>query len=748
MKKLIKPKETGNIRRVMALLLTAALTVGSLSGCGKSKGENGGSSPAKGRYVENDIELPVQDGESILSLQRSKEGNLVLFSNFEDTQVNRYEYIDGTWEASSLDWLKSVFGEQEIYTLDAKETEDGTQIVAGIDENLLTHIVRSEDGKTGEELDISYLKQQTDYGYPAVFKLLIDGAGNYWLQDMYQSKLVVVAPDTLEAVQEINSAQSFSVSQSLMFRDTEGNVAANTEEGTYTIYDKDLGEQGSIQLEKQESVCMCGDGKNWYLFSEDGITRLSVGNDIREVIMDGSMGTMGAPTNIPCEAVTDGEDSFYVLYHQEKAQAYSLKHYVYDADIEAVPEKTLQVFGLSENDTVRQAIAGFQKEHPEVKVEFQTSDKSAGAVSQDDIRTLNTELLSGNGADVLLLDGLPVDAYIEKGILTDLTDLSEELMEQDAYLEAMMKNTVQKDGKVYGLPVKFSVPIIYGNEDSKAALESLESLGAYLEEHPDASIFGIADRYYIRDFLFQMYQTELLGEDGKVMQEKLTELLEIEEKLMTNANAAVFEDEFNIAYSGAEVPEKTVFTNYGDTAIVNHPDAAATSYISCLADMMIPYAVMRQMGITADTLKGMYDPNGIVGINKNSEQQELAREFVKYLFSEEVQSAQLDDGFPVLVSALDQQKQEAESSYAQSFSMVSSWSIEGENEIEIEAGYPTVEEVEHLIEQCKALTKSSEQDQIIWNIYRTEADQYLGGSMDAETAAKNVAQKVDTYLAE
>ena len=81
-----------------------------------------------------------------------------------------------------------------------------------------------------------------------------------------------------------------------------------------------------------------------------------------------------------------------------------------------------------------------------MKVEFHTLGKSPSEVTSDDIRTLNTELLSGNGADVLLLDGLPTQSYIDKGILEDITDLSEELMSSGEYLESMMKNTVQDGG--------------------------------------------------------------------------------------------------------------------------------------------------------------------------------------------------------------------------------------------------------------------------------------------------------------
>lgn len=730
---------------IAAIVMTAVLAAGLLPGCAKGVGE-GEASSAKGRYVEEDIGLPIQEGETILSFSKSKDNNLVLFSLLNGEQVNRYEYIDGQWKASALDWLASVFGEQGIYAMDVQETEDGAQIVMGMDEEELTHFARSEDGKSGEELEISYLTQQTEYGYPIITGFLIDGAGNYWLQDTYQAKFAVISADTLDTLQEINSVENFSNLQRMMFRGAGSNVAVNTEDGVFTVYDKERKVLGTFSTESQTGVQLCGDEKNWYMISGEGITRLTVGNDIREVIMDGSMGAMGSPTNSPEGAVVGEEEDFYVLYCQEKAQTYSLTHYVYDAEISAVPGQTLRVFGLSENDTVQQAIAGFQKENPDVKVEFQTSGKKAGEVSTDDIRTLNTELLSGNGADVLLLDGLPADTYIEKGILADMTGLAEELMGQDRYLEAVLKNTVQKDGKIYGLPVKFAVPILYGNEEAKEALKSFDSLKSYLKEHPDASIFGLADRGYIRDLLFQLYQDELLEENGKINKEKLAELLEIEGQLVVNARADIFEA--NLEESGVDAADRTPFSNMGDVGILHHTEGASTSLITNVTDMIIPYEVMRQLDLTAESLGGLYLPKGVVGINQNSKQQELAESFVKYLFSGEIQSAQLEDGFPVLMSALEAQKNEVSSEYAQAFYVMSSWRLEGEDDIELEAGYPTAEEAESLIRMCASLTRPAEQDRVVWNIYQEAADRYLGGDVDAETAAGNVAQKVDTYLAE
>ena len=740
------------VRRLAALLLSAVLAVGLLSGCGKGKTEeqNKENTSVKGRYVEADIELPIQDGEKILNMVKSKDGNPVLFSQAEGGQVFRYEYKEGDWELAQLDWITQLYDGQNFHLQEIQETKEGVQVARGTDEEMLTHIARSEDGQTGAEQTIPYLSQQGDTGYPAVTNLQIDGAGNYWMSDLYQSKVVVIDASTMEVMQEINSVEGNSSEQRMLFAAENGDMAANTEDGVITIYDSEAAEKGTMKIDQQEGIMMCGDEENWHIISGEGIMRMVLGNEVGEVILDGTMASMGSSLNRITGIIKGQEDDFYVLYSQPKASTWSLMHYTYDAEAMAVPENTLRVFGLSANATVEDALLGFQKTHPDVKVEFLTSGKEEG-ITMDDIRTLNTELLGGNGADVLLLDGLSAESYIEKGILADLTDLADGLMAQESYLESILKSTAQKDGKIYGMPVKFSVPVIYGDENTKGALSSLDSLKSYLEEHPEASIFGIAQRDYIRDFLFQMYQDEIIKKDGKVDQEKLADLLEIEVKIAANARAEVFDEDGSAQMdmgTAAKIFQQDMFSNGGSAAIINHPDSVATSKIASVTDMMTPYTLMRKMSLSPDTLEGLYIPKGIVGINKDTKQKEIAEEFVKYLFSPEVQGKPVGDGLSVLESGMGILKEELASEYATGLVTMSSWKFEGEEEIVLDVSYPTEEEVDGLITICRTLKKPATQDCVIWNIYQTEADECLGGNIDAKTAAKNIAQKVDTYLAE
>ena len=222
------------------------------------------------------------------------------------------------------------------------------------------------------------------------------------------------------------------------------------------------------------------------------------------------------------------------------------------------------------------------------------------------------------------------------------------------------------------------------------------------------------------------------------------QLLELESKISVNARAAEFEgEEYNTSYE--YVPGR--FDNIMGAGIMKYPDAVSTEEISSVQNMILPYAMIRELNVKPSAVQNMYNPVGVVGINESSGAKDLAEDFVKYLFSEEIQSAQLDDGFPVMESAMEGLAAEVDSEYANSFSMMSSTTI-GDDTVEISATYPTVEEVDHLMELGHSLTKPVNQDRIVWNIYQETTDKYLEGSIDATKAAETIAQKVDTYLAE
>ena len=89
-----------------------------------------------------------------------------------------------------------------------------------------------------------------------------------------------------------------------------------------------------------------------------------------ETVVDGSLNSMGMPSVYIKRLLIGSDHDFYLWYTESEEQ--KLARYTYDAEMPAVPSKTLTVYGLnlSENQTVKQAASLFQMEHPDVRVEL------------------------------------------------------------------------------------------------------------------------------------------------------------------------------------------------------------------------------------------------------------------------------------------------------------------------------------------------------------------------------------------
>ncbi len=67
--------------------------------------------------------------------------------------------------------------------------------------------------------------------------------------------------------------------------------------------------------------------------------------------------------------------------------------------------------------------------------------------TSDAIRTLNTEVMAGEGPDILFMDGLPVNSYIEKGLLADVSDVMNPLISDGKLLKTLQRPTNQMTAK-------------------------------------------------------------------------------------------------------------------------------------------------------------------------------------------------------------------------------------------------------------------------------------------------------------
>ena len=122
-------------------------------------------------------------------------------------------------------------------------------------------------------------------------------------------------------------------------------------------------------------------------------------------------------------ALEESDAEFYVACAKETGEN-TLVKLSYDPDVAATPQQELTVYSLEEDAGMRRLIARFQKQNPDIYVNYQIGlSGEDGVTASDALRMLNTEILAGDGPDVLMLDGISVDTYTEKGLLMDLTTL-------------------------------------------------------------------------------------------------------------------------------------------------------------------------------------------------------------------------------------------------------------------------------------------------------------------------------------
>lgn len=164
------------------------------------------------------------------------------------------------------------------------------------------------------------------------------------------------------------------------------------------------------------SLAADADG-NLYLLSEKGVRRAVPGGTLAETVMEGSMYTFGSPLAAVRGFTALPGNTFALAVQTEEGGR--VLHYVFDETVSAVPDKEVRVYALNDSPTVRAAITNFQQENPDVRVNFEVGT-SGGASAEDALRTLNTELVAGKGPDVLILDGMPLQSFIDKGVLAEL----------------------------------------------------------------------------------------------------------------------------------------------------------------------------------------------------------------------------------------------------------------------------------------------------------------------------------------
>lgn len=697
-------------KKILALGLIVALFVTSLTGCKKEEEKK--RQESKGRYVEKEISLP--NTSEIPAGLMWKDGKLGFVLVTEEGLFQSYTYDGKEWSEGKE--------ETELNKEPLQQADGLMNVFLGRDGNLYR--------RSGDSPDMEVLRDGT--------KLLVN-IKNSCVECFKDEKMVAT----------IQTVQIATPDQTLVSASDE-TIAVIGEDGTSVVfYDgKTFERKHTVSMEQSLEECMLEPGKDgmWYVANQQGIHRITENGSIAETVMEGSNTYLGDAASMYLRGFVVGDsDEFYGLFSGE--EGWKLMQYVFDENAPAMAKTELSIYSLTENDTVSRAISAFRKEHPDVEIEYTWAVDRFEVVSTDEIRSLNTELLAGSGADILLLDGLSYKTYMEKGVLEDVTEVAKEL-EQEGILPHVIQNTAQKDGKIYAIPARIHVPLIYGTEEEVKACESLDALQAYAEKNREKKLFGYTEFDQIGMTLFHLFYPELQEEDGSLDEEKLVKLLQTVCQLYENGGLK----EYN-GYSEKSkfywLELKSYFMSNQEMTAPSYQEYVHMVETSGFDSVRDIYYSSGNIQASIESIKNYYVPYTIAGINASSLHKKVAKEFIPYLFKEEIQKKESYEGFTVSEKVLDQMPDYVETSEGKKdIRKYVGLDQNTREEYEVKMGYPSKEETQKLVALIKNLDTPFYQEQIVTEMVLEELERLYCGKQSVEETAREICKKVDLYLAE
>ena len=735
------------------LLILAAVTV-MAAGCGPKPGgaeaggadaptaDNGGtgdnSDVPRGRYVEQELAFPFDPSTEMMeAMMLSPEGDLLVLT-YNQEMENRIYRMEVTGEWNMDEALTASIPEGSML-LKMNGTKDAAYYYLTQGEERYIGKMAWGSQKMERLADPAFEKD----GIYNISDFLAADSGAV-LFSLMDGKTVVWKPEDGGSLQlyQKNRNSTLNTSSTLV-----GDTYITAGDLGFLAYDMETGKElETIPYQTGDSDAegslAAGEGDDIYLCNAAGIHHMALGGTMWETIVDGSLNSLSLPGIRISKMCVGKNNDFFVWY--EKDENPVLAHYVYDPDTISVPTSTLTVYGLdlSEKYLIRQGAIRFQMENPDIRVEVIDGRKQMeGMMDADIIRSLNEELLTGAGADVLVLDGLPGKSYIEKGILEDMSELLAPFTESGEIYRNLTGHFRRSDGSVYEVPVRVLFPVVYGEAGATASLSSLQAYLEYQESPGAGSISGKTVYENILRRLAFLYDQELWDDDGKLKEEELTDLLEAAMRTGEHSGARVLypEDEDNGAGKRYNLVAENGFTTPDHLGIMAGDNQASLELPREMAEMSLSFAVMREKGYPLQSVNHTFYPEERVAINRNSRQKETAERFVTFLLSEQIQGEDVEDGFPVTRAGVERWKQRQ---------IVMSYGTGNWDGLMIYGDYPTESERKLLLDMIPDLNNPVVPDPTVLSIMAEESEGYFSGTQDLPAAVKAIISKVTLYRAE
>ncbi|MCM1253007.1 MAG: ABC transporter substrate-binding protein [Clostridium sp.] len=813
----------GKVKRIAAMAAVFLLLLSSITGCG-SAGDGGGSqsggggsggtsSEAMGRYVEEISDLSAKISGDGNRLYRLANGNLVIsdiWSNFMKTGDN-----GAIWMTDSRRWRTKMM-EDGVYIMNIAIGADNTvAIIYQADEENADNAKVSDGKESAEDVGTSdggESAEDVDTGESAE-------AADSVEEIALNPQLLIIKPDNTEIPVEVALTEDDAYLDEVYIADS-GRIFVTTR-GTSNIYEvKEDGsselflmvEEGHPDLIQFQGNLMVMDGYGYsglmlydmekkeyiedeilndfisenykdrqdsgmdtydlffffgeediiYLAGEKGLYRHVLGGSVMEQLIDGKLCSLGSPANALQGMLALENNEFLALFAGGKAI-----HYTYDPDIPTVPGEILRVYALKDNELVRQAINLYQTQNPNVYIEFECGMGGGDSVTREDaLKILNTKIIAGEGADVLILDNMPIDSYIEKGLLMDLTPMISSL-DGEEELFGNIVDAMKTGGQLYAVPAEVQLPFMLADKKYLSGVNDLADMADMMEklraDNPEQDLLGLCSEKSIMRLFAMTCVPAWMTESGELNKSAVEEFLQqtkriydaqmngISEKVIDNYRSTAESYEL---YNGVASFEDSDYTRMANVNILNYAGGYNRILLGALRCIQMT-SIGEKTGfenVEWTPMKGQCEnvfwAKTLLGVNAASTQKELAEDFLKTCLGKETQSYLDQRGLPVNKAV-----------FAKLLTMPDDvggdrkWGsvmADGYDGTVITLNYywPADEEIAAYTKYMETADTAYYADDVLEDAVYEEGLAYMQGSQSLEEAVNAIEKKVSLYMAE
>lgn len=381
----------------------------------------------------------------------------------------------------------------------------------------------------------------------------------------------------------------------------------------------------------------------------------------------------------------------------------------------------------------------YEEQHPDVDIQIKEYSGGEGSNQEGDVekyvKTTNTELMSGKGADLIALDvsGLSVEKYVDKQLLVNLSELMEQDPSFDSNLYEMnILDGAKMRGGLYSLPLRFFLDSLMGDkkaieqsgvkfDDSTWTWGEFTEVGKRLAASGGHTYsMGNTPPELMLNILFIDNYTRIVHEEKRPASFDTNAFVELMEQVKK-----MYEDK---VVTDAEV-------NAGDyffaPALILSPEDYFVGPAMFYEQGKIyrkPLAAGQQTGVTFLTHKKL-------GLNRNSNVQAEAWDFLKFLLSEEMQTMPGLQGFSLNKKVNERTFKDLEEKGAIESPMGSAILVQKAD-------------IDMIKQMLADATTPQKNESKIQQIIEEEAKAYFSGQKSAQAVADLVANRVTTYLNE